>query len=96
MQSLRCRITGAPGLADRIADLVADIEGVERAVVMAGLVPHMDDPDSSSAGLAENQASEPAVLEIELADEETAQDIRAAVETMTRGEGAALEWIDAG
>lgn len=94
MQILRCRITGAPGLADRIAELVADIEGVERATVMAGLVPHMDDPDSSSAGLAENATGEPAELEIELADEQAAQDLRAAIETLTRQQGAALEWTD--
>ncbi|MBX3725150.1 MAG: hypothetical protein KF823_04460 [Xanthomonadales bacterium] len=94
MQILRCRITGAPDLADRIAELVADIEGVERATVMAGLVPHMDDPDSSSAGLAENATGEPADLEIELADEDAAQDLRVAIETLTRQQGAALEWTD--
>lgn len=94
MQILRCRITGSPGLADRIAELVADIEGVERATVMAGLVPHMDDPDSSSAGLAENATGEPAILEIELADEDAAQDLRVAIETLTRQQGAALEWTD--
>ncbi len=94
MQTLRCRITGAPDLADRIAELVADIEGVERATVMAGLVPHMDDPDSSSAGLAENATGEPAILEIELADEDAAQDLRVAIETLTRQQGAALEWTD--
>ncbi|MDZ3824089.1 MAG: hypothetical protein U0S76_10840 [Pseudoxanthomonas sp.] len=94
MQILRCRITGAPDLADRIAELVADIEGVERATVMAGLVPHMDDPDSSSAGLAENATGEPAILEIELADEDAAQDLRVAIETLTRQQGAALEWTD--
>lgn len=94
MQILRCRITGAPDLADRIAELVADIEGVERATVMAGLVPHMDDPDSSSAGLAENAIGEPAILEIELADEDAAQDLRVAIETLTRQQGAALEWTD--
>lgn len=94
MQTLRCRITGAPDLADRIAELVADIEGVERATVMAGLVPHMDDPDSSSAGLAENATGEPAILEIELADEDAAQDLRVVIETLTRQQGAALEWTD--
>lgn len=94
MQTLRCRITGTPGLAERIAELVADIEGVERASVMAGLVPHMDDPDSSSSGLAENATGEPAVLEIELPDDDAAQDIRVAIERLTRKQGAALEWID--
>lgn len=94
MQTLNCRITSAPGVADRIAGLVADIEGVERATVMADLVPHMDDPDSSSAGLAENASTEPADLEIELADDDAAQDIRVAIERLTRQQGAALEWID--
>ncbi|MGY0558401.1 MULTISPECIES: hypothetical protein [unclassified Lysobacter] len=82
MPQLRIRITGGEDDARAIADLLTSIPGIEHVEEISGLMPHMDDPDSSSAGSIDNMGPGTHVLEIEAPDNATAQKVRETVEAL--------------
>ena len=66
MTMIRLRATGPrTGFDALLADLHG-MEGVERAEELADLMPHMDDEDSSSAGLMDDRGGDVRALEIEV------------------------------
>lgn len=94
MSVLRFRVTGSPASIERVLDRLSDLDGVVRAEQVADLMPHLDDEDSSSAGLAENQGTGIAALEIEVEDDDGAVLVRRVAELEARETGAALELVD--
>ena len=55
MPLLRIRLTGSEADAATVMSVVHGVNGVERVEEVADLMPHMDDEDSSSAGLVDDQ-----------------------------------------
>ncbi|MGY0797938.1 hypothetical protein ACW7G0_02590 [Lysobacter sp. A286] len=82
MPQLRIRITGSEDDARAIANLLTGIPGIEHVEEISGLMSHMDDPDSSSAGLIDNMGPGTHVLEIEAPDNATAEKVRETVEAL--------------
>lgn len=94
MTVLRFRVTGTSTSFERVLERLADLDGVVRAEQVADLMPHLDDDDSSSAGLAENQGTDIGALEIEVEDDDGAVLVRRVAELEAREAGAVLELVD--
>lgn len=82
MPLLRLRVTGHDDAARAIANLLTSIDGVEHVEEVADLMPHMDDPDSSSAGLPDDMGPGLQVLEVDAPNQATANKVRQAVEAL--------------
>ena len=82
MPQLRIRITGSEDDARAIGNLLTSVPGIEHVEEISGLMPHMDDPDSSSAGLPDDQGPGTHVLEIDAPNDSTATKVREAVEAL--------------
>ncbi|MBA8682339.1 hypothetical protein [Stenotrophomonas tumulicola] len=82
MPMLRLRITGTEDDARAISDLLQGVEGIEHIEETDDLMPHMDDEDSSSAGLSDDIGPGIHELEVEVGNENTAQKIRDAVQEL--------------
>jgi len=80
---LRIRITGSEDDLRAIANLLTSIDGIEHVEETADLMPQMDDPDSSSAGLSDlTQAPRNHLLEVEAGNQATAVRVRGLVEEL--------------
>ncbi|GAB3360084.1 hypothetical protein [Lysobacter tyrosinilyticus] len=82
MPQLRMRITGSDDDARAIGNLLAGIDGIEHVEEVADLMNHMDDDDSSSAGLTDDQGPGVHELEIDAPNDATALKVRHAVEAL--------------
>ena len=82
MPMLRLRITGRESDARAIGNLLVSIEGIEHVEEVADLMPHMDDDDSSSAGLTDDQGPGTHEIEIDAPNLATANKVREAVEAL--------------
>src|SRR5690606_32939881 len=82
MPLLRLRITGTEDDARAISDLLLGLDGIEHVEETDDLMPHMDDDDSSSAGLSDDIGPGIHELEVEVGNESTAQKVRDAVQEL--------------
>ncbi|HSM11077.1 MAG TPA: hypothetical protein VK827_05875 [Lysobacter sp.] len=82
MPLLRLRVTGSEDAARAISNLLTSIEGIEHVEEVADLMPHMDDPDSSSAGLPDDMGPGLQMIEVDAPNLSTANKVRAAVEAL--------------
>ncbi|MEI2428833.1 hypothetical protein RDV84_24975 [Lysobacter yananisis] len=82
MPLLRLRITGNDDDARAIGNLLISLDGIERVEEVADLMPHMDDADSSSAGLPDDTGPGVHELEIDAPNAATANKVREAVEAL--------------
>lgn len=84
MPILRIRITGGADDARAISNLLSSLEGVEHIEETDDLMPHLDDEDSSSAGLSDERGPGIHELEIEVGNAATSQNVHLAVERLAR------------
>ena len=82
MPLLRLRVTGSEDAARAIGNLLTSIDGIEHVEEVADLMPHMDDPDSSSAGLPDDMGPGLQVIEVDAPNLSTANKVREAVEAL--------------
>ena len=82
MPTLRIRITGSDDDSRAISNLLQSLDGVEHVEETDDLMPHMDDDDSSSAGLSDDIGPGIHELEVEVGNESTAQKVRDAVQEL--------------
>ncbi|WP_254460937.1 hypothetical protein [Xanthomonas sacchari] len=82
MPQLRIRITGSDDDARAIINLLSSLEGIEHVEEIDDLMPHMDDEDSSSAGLPDDQGPGTHEVEVEAGNAATALKVREAVEAL--------------
>ena len=82
MPLLRIRINGSDDDLRAIADLLQSVEGIEHVEEISDLMPHMDDEDSSSAGLSDVGGPDTHELEVEAPNASTARKVREAVEAL--------------
>lgn len=82
MPLLRLRITGNEDDARAIGNLLSSLDGIEHVEEVADLMPHMDDDDSSSAGLPDDVGPGVHELEVQAPNASTANKVREAVEAL--------------
>lgn len=83
MPLLRMRVTGSEDAVRAIGNLLVSIEGIEHVEEVADLMPHMDDADSSSAGLSDLiGGADSHEIEIDAPNLSTARRVRDAVEAL--------------
>ncbi|WAT15747.1 hypothetical protein [Xanthomonas fragariae] len=82
MPTLRMRITGTDDHSRAIANLLQSIDGIEHVEEVDDLMPHLDDDDSSSASLSDDEGPGSHEFEVEAGNEATAQKVRNAVQEL--------------
>ena len=95
MPRVRLRITGSDTDARAFMNLMQSIEGIEHVEEIADLMPHMDDADSSSAGLSDVDGPDIHEIEIEAPNEATARKVREAAEALAFDLDVAVEFEEA-
>lgn len=94
MSTLNFRITGPAAACEHVIGRLAQSELILSVEESTSLMPHMDDEDSSSAGLAENQDSSVRDIRILTDDDSTDDEVRRMAEFTVRSSGAMLEETD--
>ena len=93
MPLLHLRITGTEDDVRLLTDLLNDVDGIERIEEIADLMPHMDDEDSSSAGLTDDRGGDLHALEVEAASP-YADTVREMADDIAARYGLVLEFVD--
>lgn len=94
MASLSLRLTASSDDTATLINRISMIEGVESVEEIADLMPHMDDPDSSSAGLPDDIGPGSHLVQVETTDEASARRALDAAKDGARRLGIALETED--
>ena len=92
MPMMRMRVTGSADQTRAIINLLQSLDGIEHVEEIEDLMPHMDDDDSSSAGLIDDQGPGFHVLEIEAPNDATARKVREAAEALAFDLDAMVEF----
>lgn len=82
MALLRFRIAGDDDDVRAIINLLQSIDGIEHVEEIDDLMPHMDDADSSSAGLHDTRSAGTHGIEVDVPNAATARKVREAVEAL--------------
>ncbi|ATD68091.1 MULTISPECIES: hypothetical protein [Luteimonas] len=92
MPMLRIRLTGSDDTARAVMNLLQSVDGIEHVEEVADLMPHMDDADSSSAGLHDVSGPKMHAIEIEVGNASTERKLREAVEALAFDLDAVVEF----
>ncbi|MEO5963510.1 MAG: hypothetical protein ABIO75_02655 [Thermomonas sp.] len=82
MAMMKMRITGSEDNVRAISNLLQSLDGIEHVEEIADLMPHMDDPDSSSAGLSDVSGPDMHEIEVDVPNPATGRKVRQAVEAL--------------
>ena len=82
MMMLRVRMTGDESQIRTMMNLLEGMDGVHSVEEVADLMPHMDDPDSSSSGLSDELGPDAHEVEVEIANRSTAQKVQEAMDAL--------------
>ncbi|MFZ2234985.1 MAG: hypothetical protein WBP11_15850 [Dokdonella sp.] len=94
MPTVHLRLTGSADVARLLIDEISGLEGVDRAEEIADLMPHMDDEDSSSAGLTDDMGPGFHSIEVEASNDTVARRVRELARGLSEQRGAVLEIVD--
>ena len=97
MPTVRIRYTATNEDVNVLLHALEAIEGIEHVEEVADLMPHMDDDDSSSAGLvSDGNDSGPDVHDIEVLapNDEGVRRVRYVAESAAMDAGAVAEFLD--
>src|SRR3546814_4462974 len=78
MGLLRIRLTGSDDAVRAVINLLQSLDGIEHVEEIGDLMTHMDDADSSSAGLSDVEGPQMHEIEIGVPNESTGRKVRAA------------------
>jgi hypothetical protein len=92
MPTLRVRLTGSEDDTRAMINLLQSLDGIEHVEEVGDLMPHMDDADSSSAGLSDIAGPDAHEIEINAPNESTARRVREAVEALAFDLDALVEF----
>lgn len=92
MPMMRMRVTGSDDTTRAIINLLQSLDGIEHVEEVEDLMPHLDDDDSSSAGLVDDQGPGLHVLEIDAPNLATARRVRQAAEALAFDLDAMVEF----
>lgn len=82
MALIKMRLTGSEDDIRMISNLLQSLDGIEHVEEIGDLMPHMDDPDSSSAGLSDLSGPDMHEIEVDAPNPATARKVREAVEAL--------------
>ena len=94
MPIVRLRVTGNEYAASELMHALEAIEGIEHIEEVADLMPHMDDEDSSSAGLPDDESPGLHAIEIEAPNDEAVRRIHAVVEALAERTESVIEIVE--
>lgn len=94
MPLLNIRLTASESVTETLINELGALEGVDSAEEVADLMPHMDDEDSSSAGLTDDVGPGYHAIVVETSNETVARRVREVAEAVATEAGAALEFVD--
>ena len=94
MPMMRMRVTGSDDSTRAIINLLQSLDGIEHVEEIEDLMPHMDDEDSSSAGLVDDQGPGYHVIEVDAPNESTARKVREAAEALAFDLDAMVEFVE--
>jgi len=94
MPTVRLRVTGNEYAVSDLMHALEAIDGIERIEEVADLMPHMDDDDSSSAGLPDDESPGLHDIEIEAPNEEAVRRIHRVVEVIAEQTESVIEIVD--
>ena len=94
MPTVMLRVTGSDDSTNQLIHALEAIEGIERVEEVADLMPHMDDEDSSSAGLPGDAGPGLHSIEVEAPNDEGVRRIHAVVERMAIEAELAIEIVE--
>ncbi len=92
MPMLRMRVTGNDDTTRAIINLLQSLDGIEHVEEVEDLMSHMDDDDSSSAGLVDDQGPGYHLIEIDAPNDATARRVRQAAEALAFDLDAMVEF----
>jgi len=92
MAMIRLQLTGNDDVANELINLLTAIEGVEHVEEIGDLMPHMDDDDSSSAGLPDDKAEGFHHIEIRVPNALANERVRSVAEALAREREVAIEY----
>lgn len=92
MPMMRMRVTGSDDTVRAITNLLQSLDGIEHVEEVEDLMPHMDDDDSSSAGLVDDQGPGYHMVEVDAPNDATARKVREATEALAFDLDAVVEW----
>lgn len=94
MSLIRLRATGTRTSFEMLVTALHGLEGVQNVEEVADLMPHMDDDDSSSAGLVDDAGGSGLhALEIEV-NPPYADTVRAVSDEIAERQGLVLEYVE--
>jgi hypothetical protein len=91
MATVQFRLTASEDDAAALMNRVAALEGVESVEEIADLMPHMDDPDSSSAGLSDDIGPGTHLVAVAATDDDGIQRALDVAQDSARSLGIVLE-----
>ena len=94
MPMLRIRLTGSEDDVRAISNLLHSLDGIEHVEEVDDLMPHMDDADSSSAGLSDVGGPNTHEIEVDAPNPSTARKVREAVEALVFDLDMVVEFED--
>lgn len=94
MPMIRLQLSGDENVANELINLLTAIEGVEHVEEIGDLMPHMDDEDSSSAGLPDDASTGLHQIEVRVPNALAAERVRSVAEALARDRDAGIEYDD--
>lgn len=94
MPTVHIRFTGAQEHVATLIHALESIEGIEHVEEIADLMPHMDDEDSSSAGLSDVVGPSVHDIEVEAPNEEGVRRVHHVAETIAIHADAMVEFLE--
>jgi hypothetical protein len=94
MALLRIRLTGSEDAVRAVMNLLQSLDGIEHVEEIGDLMTHMDDADSSSAGLSDVEGPQMHEIEIDVPNESTGRKVRDAVDALAFELEALVEFED--
>jgi hypothetical protein len=91
MATVQLRLTSSEDDAAALINRIAALDGIESVEEIADLMPHMDDPDSSSAGLSDDIGPGTHLLAIEASDDASLKHALDVAQEGARALGIVLE-----
>ncbi len=92
MSLLRIRLTSSDDAVRAVMNLLQSLDGIEHVEEIDDLMPHMDDVDSSSAGLSDVEGPQVHEIEIDVPNPSTERKVRDAVEVLAFDLDALVEF----
>ena len=97
MPMLRLRLTGSDDDARAVINLLQSLDGIEHVEEVGDLMPHMDDDDSSSAGLVSDGndgGADVHDIEVLAPNDEGVRRVHYVTESAAMDAGAVAEFLD--